>query len=474
MDTPRAMAADDEKSSPREAATIGDSQHSSSGDRIDLGMYSARALRFEILPTSAPTSHKFYTSQLTAAFRFAYLDRMHIEHEMLSSLLPDGIYVRTWEDRIDLFRLLIIGRYDTVHELAPFVFDFHLGPSFPEVGPSAFFYFRTNGEGKFHPSLREVTQVLGGIDKIWLAPDKTQLFGSNANLLRFFVLFKSVLDCRLELSVQALNQNKKMEIWAMTRSFIGTALESPPDGLADVIRWLYLPGQDGPCHLERVIVKPRLILNDVANGAENDQAKPKPMWVQNLLGSPALKLLSEYVEWLEKYLEDYRKTPGVDVQGSKARRISLDGVGAGADSGGIELEGTWADYVEREGESLEGKETLSEFEREGTRIEEVSRGGTETSAEPIERRDLSLEEPSLNGSETEGAWELVEVMGGSPEFVGAEGAEAAVTAAEFTKSDGIVLEREYLENVEGMWADVIKSSIEAQRVLEQMIQKLRL
>lgn len=469
------MAADDEKSSPREAATIEDSQHSSSGDRIDLGMYSARALRFEILPTSAPTSHKFYASQLTAAFRSAYLDRMHIEHEMLSSLLPDGIYVRTWEDRIDLFRLLIIGRYDTVHELAPFVFDFHLGPSFPEVGLSAFFYSRTNGQGKIHPSLREVAQVLDGIDKIWLAPDKTQLFGSNANLLRFFVLFKSVLDRRLELSVQALKENRKMEIWAMTRSFIGTALESPPDGLADVIRWLYLPGQDGPCHLERVIVKPRLILNDVANGAENDQARPKPMWMQNLLGSPALKLLSEYVEWLEKYLSDYRKTSGVDVQGSKARRISLDGVGAGADSGGIELEGTRADYVEMEGESLEGKETLSEFiEREGASIEEVSLGGTETSAEPIERRDLSLEEPSLKGSETEGAWELVEAMGGSPEIMGAEGAEVAVTAAEFTKSDGIVLEGEYLEDVEGMWAEVIKRSIEVERALEQMIQKLRL
>ena len=61
------------------------------------------------------------------------------------NLITDGILVRTYESRLDLIRVLILGPKNTPYENAPFLFDFSLGGGFPNEPPEAFFHSWTPG-----------------------------------------------------------------------------------------------------------------------------------------------------------------------------------------------------------------------------------------------------------------------------------------------------------------------------------------
>lgn len=61
----------------------------------------------------------------------------------------ENILVRTYEDRSDLMRVLIIGPEGTPYRDAPFVFDVYLSPTkFPQEPPIVFFHSHTNGKGR--------------------------------------------------------------------------------------------------------------------------------------------------------------------------------------------------------------------------------------------------------------------------------------------------------------------------------------
>lgn len=52
--------------------------------------------------------------------------------------LADGIFVRVYEDRMDLLRAVITGAYGTPYQDGLFFFDFHLPPEYPTVPPVRF------------------------------------------------------------------------------------------------------------------------------------------------------------------------------------------------------------------------------------------------------------------------------------------------------------------------------------------------
>jgi hypothetical protein len=67
----------------------------------------------------------------------------------------EGILVRTYESRLDLMRVLILGPKNTPYENAPFLFDFSLAGGFPSEPPEAFFHSWTPGGsgGRVNPNL---------------------------------------------------------------------------------------------------------------------------------------------------------------------------------------------------------------------------------------------------------------------------------------------------------------------------------
>lgn len=119
--------------------------------------------RFDIL-ASVPIDHAFYTSPPAQPSRH-FLARLSKEYRVLSSSLPgtpllqhlhtpltvafvDSVLVRTYEDRNDLLRCLIIGPENTPYEDAPFVIDWMLDSNFPQTPPIAHFHSWTNGNGR--------------------------------------------------------------------------------------------------------------------------------------------------------------------------------------------------------------------------------------------------------------------------------------------------------------------------------------
>ena len=134
----------DRKSSTAAASTSSDSTDSSN-DTVPPQVL--------ILPDAPPTDHHFISkppSLTTAKFR-----RIIKEHQIMRSSLPDGVFVRIWEDRLDILRVLIIGPRETPYELAPFVIDFYFSDAFPVKPPEAYFHSWTNGVGRVNPNLYE-------------------------------------------------------------------------------------------------------------------------------------------------------------------------------------------------------------------------------------------------------------------------------------------------------------------------------
>lgn len=62
--------------------------------------------------------------------------------------MSESIIVRTYEDRTDLLRSVIIGPENTPYEDAPFVIDWRLDSNFPQTPPIAHFLSWTNGNGR--------------------------------------------------------------------------------------------------------------------------------------------------------------------------------------------------------------------------------------------------------------------------------------------------------------------------------------
>lgn len=94
----------------------------------------------------------------------------------------------------------------------------------------------------------------------------------------------------------------------MSKTFIKTALTKPPEGLAEVIQWLYAPSHKGPQLLRLVVEECRTLLPDAAptegmektgeaSGVLKNEGKSR-----SRLSSGALVLLRRNLEWLEEYL----------------------------------------------------------------------------------------------------------------------------------------------------------------------------
>lgn len=105
----------------------------------------------------------------------------------MSSSLPSGIFVRTWESRLDLVRVLIIGPRETPYELAPFMIDFHFADDFPENPPKAHFHSWTDGRGRINPNLYEDGTICLSLLGTWPGDAKTTWSAKGSTMLQIIV-----------------------------------------------------------------------------------------------------------------------------------------------------------------------------------------------------------------------------------------------------------------------------------------------
>lgn len=60
---------------------------------------------------------------------------LHLINVNNLNILTEEIFVRVYEDRMDLLRAVIVGPFGTPYQDGLFFFDFHLPPEYPDVPP---------------------------------------------------------------------------------------------------------------------------------------------------------------------------------------------------------------------------------------------------------------------------------------------------------------------------------------------------
>ncbi|KAL8279522.1 hypothetical protein RQP46_008084 [Phenoliferia psychrophenolica] len=79
---------------------------------------SAHELRAFATLETAPSDHHYITQTASAPSK-AFVTHVRKECDILATSLPSGIFIRTYEDRVDLVRCLIVGPDETPFEKAP-------------------------------------------------------------------------------------------------------------------------------------------------------------------------------------------------------------------------------------------------------------------------------------------------------------------------------------------------------------------
>ena len=127
-----------------------------------------------MLDSPAPSDHHYY-DLLPSTMETHAMRRISKEHRILQEGLPaNNVFVRSWEARLDLLRVLIVGARGTPYELAPLVFDIHLHETFPASPPKAYFHSWTDGRGRLNPNLYEDGTICLSLLGTWPADEKNE------------------------------------------------------------------------------------------------------------------------------------------------------------------------------------------------------------------------------------------------------------------------------------------------------------
>ncbi|RMY84074.1 hypothetical protein D0862_11511 [Hortaea werneckii] len=245
--------------------------------------------QYLILSGPPPSTHHFAQTPAPSSTNPTHLKRTTKEHTILRkpSVLPAGIYIRTWETRLDLLRVLILGPTGTPYTHSPIQIDFHLGPSFPADPPQAFFHswptpqtlHGSGGVGRINPNLYEDGTICLSLLGTWESGKTERWNAASSTLLQVFVSLLGLVlvpepyfnEAGYE-GLQGTEGSRRASGlysergFLRTRGFVVGALErvgkdegeegggggSGLEGLEDVVRWVYWDPR-GPRLLGEVI-----------------------------------------------------------------------------------------------------------------------------------------------------------------------------------------------------------------------------
>ncbi|KAL4870933.1 hypothetical protein BDV12DRAFT_194845 [Aspergillus spectabilis] len=271
---------------------------------------------FAMLEDPPPSDHHFIGRSHGSGSSALRLKRIRKEFEILEASLPPGIFVRSWESRMDLLRVMIIGPEGTPYEYAPFVIDMRFTPDFPHKPPSTFFHSWTSGQGPVNPNLYEDGKICLSIlgtwptknpDETW-SPVKSTVLQILVSIMGL-VLVKTPFYNEAGYEALAVEDSRPIEssqytekAFVMARRFILHALETPIRGLEDALIWHYLPDSSSvrPGLLRKAIQDARrMIEHHDRTSTQGDQESQASSFCSRLsLG--AVVVLQKHVTALEK------------------------------------------------------------------------------------------------------------------------------------------------------------------------------
>ncbi|KAI4329785.1 hypothetical protein MLD38_028131 [Melastoma candidum] len=137
-----------------------------------------------------PVDHYFLGTNSQCTNGRKWLKKVQEDWNILQNNLPDDIYVRVYEDRIDLLRAVIVGAYGTPYQDGLFFFDFHIPPEYPNVPPVAYYH---SGGWRINPNLYEEGKVCLSLLNTWTGRGNEVWDPSSSSILQVLVSLQGLV-----------------------------------------------------------------------------------------------------------------------------------------------------------------------------------------------------------------------------------------------------------------------------------------
>uniref|UniRef100_A0A182N6M8 UBC core domain-containing protein n=1 Tax=Anopheles dirus TaxID=7168 RepID=A0A182N6M8_9DIPT len=144
---------------------------------------------FQIIE-SAPTSHKFHLTIFQTSNAQSFYKAVQREHWLLRTGLPPGVWVRTFEDRLDLLSVMIEGPKKTPYEDGLFLFDIQLGLDYPRTPPLC--HYISYCTDRLNPNLYEDGKVCVSLLGTWSGRG-TEVWSPTSTLLQVIVSIQGLI-----------------------------------------------------------------------------------------------------------------------------------------------------------------------------------------------------------------------------------------------------------------------------------------
>ncbi|XP_042236826.1 (E3-independent) E2 ubiquitin-conjugating enzyme UBE2O-like isoform X3 [Homarus americanus] len=139
---------------------------------------------------AAPDSHKFKLTMFQPTDPPHFYRTVRKEMKLLKTSLPPGIWVRGYEDRMDLYSVMIRGPERTPYEDGLFFFDFQLSADYPRAPPLC--HYVTYCSDKLNPNLYEDGKVCVSLLGTWSGKG-TEVWTSQSNLLQVIISIQGLI-----------------------------------------------------------------------------------------------------------------------------------------------------------------------------------------------------------------------------------------------------------------------------------------
>ncbi|KAI4340249.1 hypothetical protein MLD38_025108 [Melastoma candidum] len=137
-----------------------------------------------------PLDHYFHGSNGQSTNGRKWLKKVQQDWIILQNNLPDDIYVRVYEDRMDLVRAVIVGAYGTPYQDGLFFFDFHIPPDYPNVPPLVYYH---SGGWRINPNLYEEGKVCLSLLNTWTGKGNEVWDPSSSSILQVLVSLQGLV-----------------------------------------------------------------------------------------------------------------------------------------------------------------------------------------------------------------------------------------------------------------------------------------
>uniref|UniRef100_F1KQX0 Ubiquitin-conjugating enzyme E2 O n=1 Tax=Ascaris suum TaxID=6253 RepID=F1KQX0_ASCSU len=194
--------------------------------------------------SEAPVSHAFH-SKATCGTR-SFMRAVRSELQLLSKHLPDGIYAKAFENRLDLLSSVIVGPKGTPFEDVPFFFDVHLPSTYPAEPPLVHYW--AFSQEQLNPNLYQGGKVCVSLLGTWNGKGSEQ-WTSESNLLQVLLSIQGLIlvpepyfneagyESRKNVAV-AVERSRRYNEMALVNSldYFYRIMRNPPKGFEKLIK----------------------------------------------------------------------------------------------------------------------------------------------------------------------------------------------------------------------------------------------